>query len=75
MSVSFGNFKLNEISGLIRNKDPLGLNADIESYSTIKNKSKSEVPLKTPDANQATDAEKMGVGCDSTLSQISGQFQ
>ena len=64
MAVSFGEFKLNEISELIGNKDPLGLNTDIESYSTIKNKSKSEnnkseVPLNTPDANQTTGESKM----------------
>ena len=38
--VSFGDFKPNEISQLIENKDPLGLNPDIDShqsYSTIKN--------------------------------------
>ena len=56
MAASFGNFKLNEISELIGNKDPLGLNTDIENYSTIKNKSKSVAPLNMPDANQATDA-------------------
>ena len=47
MMLSFGDFKKNEITKLIGNKDPLGLNsdinmsrnnsaADIESYSTIK---------------------------------------
>ena len=38
MLVSFGDFKLNEISELIGNKDPLSLNTDIDSYSTNKNK-------------------------------------
>ena len=56
MAVSFGDFKLNEISKLIRNKDPLGLNTDVEHYSTIKKK--SEAPLNTPDANRATNAEE-----------------
>ena len=37
MLVSFGDFKPNEISQLIENKDPLGLNVDIVSYSTIRN--------------------------------------
>ena len=32
--VTFGDFKPNEISQLINNKDPLGLNADIDSYFT-----------------------------------------
>ena len=41
MAVSFGDFKLNEISQLIENKDPLDLNSDIESYST-KNNSDTE---------------------------------
>ena len=50
MLVSFGDFKLNEIPELIWNKDPLGLNTDIESYSTVK--SKSEVPLNLPDSNK-----------------------
>ena len=50
MSVSFGNFKLNEIYELIGNKDPLHLNTDIDSYPTIKN-NKSE-------ANLAIDAEE-----------------
>ena len=34
MAVSFGDLKPNELSQLIENKDPLGLNSDIESYST-----------------------------------------
>ena len=37
MVVSFGDFKLNEIFQLIEDKDPLGLNFYIESYSTINN--------------------------------------
>ena len=37
MMVSFGDFKPNELSQLIENKDPLGLNLDIENYSTINN--------------------------------------
>ena len=32
--VTFGDFKPNELSQLINNKDPLGLNEDIESYFT-----------------------------------------
>ena len=32
--VTFGDFKPNELSRLINNKDPLGLNEDIESYFT-----------------------------------------
>ena len=32
--VTFGDFKPNEISQLINSKDPLGLNADIDSYFT-----------------------------------------
>ena len=32
--VTFGDFKPNELSKLINNKDPLGLNEDIESYFT-----------------------------------------
>ena len=41
--LSFGDFKKNEITELIGNKDPLGVNSDInisnsdiESYTTIK---------------------------------------
>ena len=34
MVVSFGDFRPNELSQLIENKDPLGLNMDSESYST-----------------------------------------
>ena len=56
MVMSFGDFKLNEISELIWNKDHLGLNMAIESYSTIKKK--SEEPLNMSDANKATDAEE-----------------
>ena len=37
MSVSFGDFKPNEISQLIENKDPLGLKVDTDNYSTIRN--------------------------------------
>ena len=37
MAVSFGDFKPDEIYHLIENKDPLGLNNDIEGHSTIKN--------------------------------------
>ena len=33
--VTFGDFKPNELYQLINNKDPLGLNQDIESYLTI----------------------------------------
>ena len=51
MLVSFGNFKLNEILELIQNKDPLGLNTDIESNSTVKS-NKSEVPSKMPNAKK-----------------------
>ena len=32
--VTFGDFKPNELSRLVNNKDPLGLNEDIESYFT-----------------------------------------
>ena len=32
--VTFGDFKPNEFSQLINNKDPLGLNEEIESYYT-----------------------------------------
>ena len=45
MSLSFGDFKKNEISELTQNKDPLGLNSDIESNHTTKS-NKSEVPFK-----------------------------
>ena len=41
MMVSFDDFKPNELFQLIENKDPLGLNLDIESYST-KNNSDTE---------------------------------
>ena len=54
--MSFGNFKLNEILELIQNKDPLGLNTDIESYSTVKSNN-SEVPVKMPDANKNASAD------------------
>ena len=37
MVVSFGDFKPNELYQLIENKDPLGLNSGIESYSTKNN--------------------------------------
>ena len=53
MSISFGDFKKNEISELIQNKDPLGLNYDIESYKTAK----SEAPLKIPDTDKDIDSE------------------
>ena len=33
--VTFGDFKPNELYQLINNKDPLGLNQDIESYFTM----------------------------------------
>ena len=51
MSVSFSDFKLNEISELIWNKDPLGLNTGIDGYSTIEN-NKSEANLATDVGNQ-----------------------
>ena len=47
MSISFGHFKNNEISELIWNKDPLGLNSDIESYKTAKNETPSNMPSDT----------------------------
>ena len=34
MAVLFGDFKPNEIYNLIENKDPLGLNSDIEGHKT-----------------------------------------
>ena len=37
MAVSFGDFKPNDISQLLENKNPLCLNSDIESYSTVNN--------------------------------------
>ena len=37
MLVSFGDFKPNELSQLMENKDPLDLNSDTESYSTNNN--------------------------------------
>ena len=54
--LSFGDFKKNEIAKLINNKDPLGLNSNInmstnnsdtaiESYTTIKPNTKDEVIL------------------------------
>ena len=56
MSISFGNFKKNEISELIPNKDPLGLNSDIESYKAIT--AKSEASSKIPsDTESDTDSE------------------
>ena len=36
VSVSFGDFKPNELPQLINSKDPLGLNTDSESYFTSK---------------------------------------
>ena len=36
--LSFGDFKKDEITELISNKDPLGLNSDKEIYTTIKSK-------------------------------------
>ena len=45
--LSFGDFRKNEITELIWNKDPLGLNSDInnsdiESYTTIKTNTKTQ---------------------------------
>ena len=45
---SLVTFKKNEITELIGNKDPLGLNSDInnsniESYTTIKTKTNTEI--------------------------------
>ena len=37
MAVSFCDFKPNELSQLIENKDPLGLNSDTGSYFTKNN--------------------------------------
>ena len=51
LSISFGDFKSSEISEHIQNKDPLGLNCDIESYKTAKS-DKSEAPSKTPDTDK-----------------------
>ena len=39
---SFSDFKKNEITELIGNKDPLGLNSEIDSYTTIKYDAKSQ---------------------------------
>ena len=66
--LSFGNFKKNEITELIGNKEPLGLNSDInmsrnnsdtdiESYTTIK--TNTETPSEeaiSPKTNMAHDA-------------------
>ena len=60
MLVSLGDFKPNEISQLIENKDPLGLNADIDSYSTIKNNTQTyqnaESNSEEPEINMEYDA-------------------
>ena len=36
MAVSFSDFEPNEIYNLIENKDPLGLNSDIQGHNTEK---------------------------------------
>ena len=46
MAVSFGDFKPHEIYNLIENKDPLGLNKDIEGHPTINNQQLSEKHMK-----------------------------
>ena len=56
MSISFCDFKSNEISELIWNKDPLGLNSDMESYKSAKS-DKSEVLSKTSDSDKDADLE------------------
>ena len=45
MVVSFGDFKPDEIYNLIENKDPLGLNNDIQDHLTINNQQLSEKPM------------------------------
>ena len=58
--LSFGDFKKNEITELISNKDPLGLNSDIESYSTIKyhtTKSKEAILPEDDKQDDKTDME------------------
>ena len=52
--ISFGDFKKDEITELISNKDPLGLNSDIESYTTIK--SKGAILSEEDKTNMAYDA-------------------
>ena len=56
MLVSFGDFKPNEISQLIENKDPLCLNLDIESYSTTKNNAQINAEKPDSDLNMEYDA-------------------
>ena len=45
--LSFGDFKKNEITELTSNKDPLGLDSDINSYTTIKTTQEAISPEKT----------------------------
>ena len=63
--LSFGDFKKNEITKLIGNKDPLGLNSDInmstnnsdtavESYNTIKTNMNDEAVLPNTESNSKT---------------------
>ena len=56
MSVSFGNFKPNEISQLIENKDPLGLNVDIDSYNTQTYAQNAQNNSEEPEINMEYDA-------------------
>ena len=49
--VTFGDFRPNELYQLINNKDPLGLNQDIESYFTIES-SNSNSKATTSEASE-----------------------
>ena len=46
MSITFGDFN-NKILKLIGNKDPLGLNSDIDIYKTARTEAPSEIPSDT----------------------------
>ena len=55
MLVSFGDFKPNEISQLIENKDHLGLNVDIDSYPTINNSENIQISIEKSELNMEYD--------------------